>query len=156
MPRKKHNRGDDDYDTGGDAQAVVDNRDAETIMMDVEGVDPEIKRKAEWLRANMTALEKSVWKRLGGVDNSFGFLRQYPRNGYYLDFFSLQFMVDLEIDGTDHINRLTEDLRRDNNLMAHGITTIRLNILDLKLMKGTDFYEAIKNCLENSDEPEEA
>lgn len=156
MPRKKRSYDDGDYDEGGDAGACVDTRCAEDICMDVAGFSPEVKRKAIWLRNNMTSIEKSVWAKLGKDSNPWGFLRQYPVKNFYADFFSENFLTILEIDGPDHVFRKTEDLRRDQILASHGIATLRLNILDLKLMRGTEFFDAITNFLENSDSPEEA
>ncbi len=145
MPRKKGGQVNE-----GDLDALVDNRDPEDIMMDMEGVPLDIKRKAIWLRHNMSSLERRVWLLLGRQDNPWGMLRQYPKHGYYIDFYASSFGVALEIDGPDHADRVEEDAARDGVLLGKGIRTIRLTPGDLDILRGVAFYDYLRGAIEET------
>jgi len=83
-------------------------------------------RFARWSAANMTALEKRVWKWMGKTKNPWGFIPQYPHKAWTLDFFSPQFMLGIEADGPAHLKTVREDEARDRALEKDGILTLRL------------------------------
>jgi len=134
-----------------DVEEKEDKRDAEDIMMDLAGVPGDVQVEARALRRNMSGFETKVWKFLGKDENPWGFLRQYPVEGLFLDFYSQHFNVDLEADGPHHLNRRASDRRRDRTLMKKGVRTIRLTPADFVKSSKEELFIYVRNAIENTD-----
>lgn len=128
-----------------------DDREPEDILMDLMNVPWDIRRQSMNLRQNMSGFEKKVWKFLGQIENPWGFLRQWPTDGYFLDFWSQQYNVALEADGPQHLFKQASDLKRDKILAKKGIRTIRLTPADFQRQSTGDLYLYVRNAVENVD-----
>ena len=81
------------------------------------------------LRSNGTKYEATLWlkleyRQLDGVS----YRRLYKVGEYILDFYCLELMVGIELDGHGHltIEGSLRDGSRDNRLSARGITVLRI------------------------------
>jgi very-short-patch-repair endonuclease len=128
-----------------------DDREPEDIMMEMFNIPMDVRHQSVNMRLNMTRLEKKVWGFLGKHENPWGFLRQWPAEGYFLDFWSQHFNVCLEVDGPHHFLRLAEDLKRDKVLAKKGIRTIRLRPADFQRMSTGELFIYVRNAVENAD-----
>ncbi len=127
-----------------------DDREPEDIMMELFNVPLDVRNQAVNFRVNMTRLEKKVWAFLGKHENPWGFLRQWPTEGYFLDFWSRHFNVCLEVDGPHHLLHKSEDLKRDKVLAKKGIRTIRLTPANFQLMSTGELFIYVRNAVENA------
>jgi len=85
-----------------------------------------ILEKARSLRVRQTNCELLLWRklrdrRLAGIK----FRRQYAVGGYIVDFFCPDARLAIELDGGEHATRRDYDLRRERDLTARGIRTVR-------------------------------
>jgi len=88
---------------------------------------PEHFKKAAWrMREKPTRAEKRLWEelRLKRLDG-FRFRQQHSILPYIVDFFCFQAKLVIEVDGSSHIGRETEDRIRDQNLNNLGYTILR-------------------------------
>ena len=104
-----------------------------------------------WLRVNMTGLERKVWKFLGAEENQWGFVRQWPLRGYYLDFFSHKHNVGLEADGPDHVRQLAADRQRDAHLLKSGVRVYHVTPADFVKFGNTKMLGYIQDFVFNSE-----
>ena len=92
------------------------------------GASPEIFRKAEYLRKNMTCAELKLWEVLKGKKiKGYRFRPQHPISIYIADFYWHKVKLVIEIDGDEH-NRsenIKYDLEREKVMSNFGISTIR-------------------------------
>lgn len=128
-----------------------DDREPEDILMDQLSIPWDVRRQSMSLRVNMSGFEKKVWNFLGKHENPWGFLRQWPMDGYFFDFYSQHYCVALEADGPDHLNRVAEDLKRDKVMAKKGVRTIRLTPADFKRKSAGDLYLYVRDAVENVD-----
>lgn len=124
-----------------------DNREYEDIMMEMHNIAPDVRIQSVNLRQNMSGFEKMVWNFLGKDENPWGFLRQWPVEGFFLDFFTDRYNVALEADGPHH--RDADDKVRDRVLSKKGITTIRLTPADFVRKSKGELFVYLRNALEN-------
>ena len=73
------------------------------------------------LRRDFTAAEKLLWqelrdRRLGG----YKFRRQFPIEGFVVDFVCLEARSTIELDGPVHEGQENDDARRSRAIKAHG------------------------------------
>ena len=101
-------------------------------------VDPITRARA--LRRNSTDAERKLWyllrdRRLGGIK----FCRQHPRGPYTLDFYCAEAALVIELDGSQHAERLEQDARRTAYLEAEGLRVLRFWNRDVLLQPETCF-----------------
>jgi len=85
----------------------------------------------------MTLSEVLLWMKLNkkqmlGLD----FCRQKIIGNYIIDFFCLQKMLAIEVDGRSHNEKVEYDAERDKYLESLGIRTLRIYDLDVKANMG--------------------
>ena len=84
---------------------------------------PKLQRR---LRNNMTDAEQRLWRFLRRKQMSdFKFRRQHPFGDYIIDFFCLEIMLAVEVDGGQHNERLAEDTARTEYLKRAGFRVLR-------------------------------
>jgi very-short-patch-repair endonuclease len=89
---------------------------------------------AKRLRRALSKPEAALWRRLRErTPGKPAFRRQHPIGPYVLDFYCAKARLGIEIDGASHDmgDRPQRDLRRDDWLMEHGITVLRVAARDL-------------------------
>ncbi|MGD8570305.1 MAG: endonuclease domain-containing protein [Gammaproteobacteria bacterium] len=96
--------------------------------------NPILKTTACTLRKRMTDSELKLWsrirrKQIAGLQ----FYRQRPIGNYIVDFYCPRAQIVLEVDGSQHMNRLTvqNDQLRDIYLRQQGIKVMRFNNLEI-------------------------
>ena len=82
---------------------------------------------ARKLRESQTDTEQLLWgllrdKRLGGAK----FRRQHPVEPYVLDFYCHEAKLAIELDGGGHAEQTARDKKRDDDIAAKGIETLRV------------------------------
>jgi methionyl-tRNA synthetase len=90
-------------------------------------IPADLRTFARKLRENQTDAEQLMWgllrdKRLGGAK----FRRQHPVEPYVLDFYCHEAKLAIELDGGGHAEEQARDTRRDSDLAAKGIETLRV------------------------------
>ena len=88
---------------------------------------------ARKLRRKMTLPEVLLWQQLRARPGGLRFRRQFPINGYVVDFACLDRRLAIEIDGETHGmgDRPQRDERRDTALMDLGFETLRIAARDV-------------------------
>jgi len=85
------------------------------------------------LRKNSTLAEIILWKELKSKGIlGYDFHRQKPVENYVLDFFCPRLNLAIEIDGSSHENRETQDENRQRKLEMKGITFLRFPDEEIK------------------------
>ncbi|MBC7586985.1 MAG: endonuclease domain-containing protein [Chitinophagaceae bacterium] len=95
---------------------------------------PHLKELAKKLRKCMTFSEVKLWMHLNKFQMmGYDFDRQRPMLHYIVDFYCKDLKLVIEVDGITHFdeNVVAKDRVRDDDLVAYGITVIRLNALDV-------------------------
>ena len=77
--------------------------------------------KSEWL----------LWAELRRSQIGFVVRRQFAVGPYVLDFFVYEAKLCIEVDGEHHALRVDRDLNRDTYLAELGISTMRIESLEL-------------------------
>jgi very-short-patch-repair endonuclease len=90
--------------------------------------NPVIER-AQYLRANMTAVESRMWLRLRGRQLGVKFRRQHPIGPYIADFACCSAKLVVEIDGDTH--QEAHDIQRDRWLESRGWRVMRLVLQEI-------------------------
>jgi very-short-patch-repair endonuclease len=80
----------------------------------------------------MGGYERSLWHLIRASRMGFKFRRQYPVEGYTLDFYCAAARLCIEVDGPYHALRSDSDLRRDQRLAELGIETLRIELHELE------------------------
>lgn len=82
--------------------------------------------KARHLRRESTTAEMVLWLHLRGR-RFFGlkFRRQHPIGPYIVDFLSIEKMLVVELDGSQHASQVKKDKRRTRYLEDKGYTVLR-------------------------------
>lgn len=109
-----------------------------------------------WSMANPTALEKKVWKVLGGDFNPWGFTPQVEHGEFQLDFYSKRWRFCIEADGPEHLKTVAADATRDAILAKAGIITLRLTPADLVRNSPQKIYDLIEVCIRDREPVEDA
>ena len=83
-------------------------------------------QRARSLRREMTPAEKILWTSLRGRRfDGLKFRRQYPVGEFILDFYCLELLLALEIDGESHLGKEEHDEQRTKIIEATGIKIVR-------------------------------
>ena len=92
------------------------------------GARPANVQRARQLRRTMTLPEVILWQQLRGRAGGLRFRRQYPCEGYVIDFACLERRFAIEVDGEVHSygDRPARDARRDVALAELGFQTLRI------------------------------
>jgi very-short-patch-repair endonuclease len=80
---------------------------------------------AKLLRIGMTDAEQCLWSRLRAQQLGAKFRRQHPIGSYVLDFACLMPKLAIEVDGSQHLDQVEYDQRRDAWLVAQGFQVLR-------------------------------
>ena len=86
---------------------------------------PEIFRKAEVLRKNMTDAEKILWERLRKKQLGLRFKTQHPIERFIADFYCHKAKLVIELDGKIHDFQKEYDSGREAELEKYGLKIIR-------------------------------
>ena len=82
---------------------------------------------ARKLRAGMTDAERMLWSHLRNRRlQGFKFRRQFPVAGFIADFACIEAKLIVEVDGGQHLDHVTFDLRRTEKLSELGYQVMRL------------------------------
>jgi very-short-patch-repair endonuclease len=82
--------------------------------------------RARALRKNSTDAESLLWSHLRGRRLAgYKFRRQYPINGYIVDFVVLESKLIVEVDGGQHAVRAAQDDQRTKVLEQFGFRVVR-------------------------------
>ncbi len=87
---------------------------------------PKTTHHARSLRSNSTDAEKLLWEQLRKRQlDGIKFRRQYPVAPYIVDFASVEKMLIIELDGSQHASRHEYDQARDRYLQSQGFRIVR-------------------------------
>jgi len=109
--------------------------------------------KARALRKNPTDAERKLWAnlRLRQV-HGHKFRRQRPIGPYIVDFVCLEERLVIEVDGSQHMEQSSHDVRRDEHLKSLGFMV--LHFWDNQVLNETDAVMAlIEQALEKVEQP---
>lgn len=109
---------------------------------------------AYWLRQNMTYFEKKLWAFLGGDDNQWQFLRQFPVEGsnYFPDFYSRWHKVCIEADGPEHLKTVEADIKREKALLKLGVRMFHITPAEFfSQFQPSDLLKAVSNFVHTAD-----
>ena len=99
------------------------------------------------LRKNATNAERLLWSRLRGRQLSgFKFRRQHQVGPYICDFVCLDASVVVELDGSQHVEQMAYDSRRDAYLRSKGLRVLRFWNADVLVRTG-DVVDTIFEAL---------
>ncbi|WP_342246034.1 endonuclease domain-containing protein, partial [Pseudomonas sp. OTU5201] len=80
------------------------------------------------LRRSSTDAENLIWRRLRGRQLAgLKFRRQHPAGPYVLDFYCLERLLAVEVDGGQHYSDPHRDQLRDGWLAGQGIQVLRFS-----------------------------
>ena len=95
--------------------------------------NPRLKEQARKLRKHSTLSEVLLWNQLKrGQMLGYDFHRQKPIDEYIVDFFCPRLSLVIEIDGSSHVERETEDARRQRRLESYNLEFLRFDDRDVK------------------------
>ncbi|MCI0505152.1 MAG: endonuclease domain-containing protein [Gammaproteobacteria bacterium] len=86
------------------------------------------------LRKNMTESERKLWSRIRRKQIlGLQFYRQRPIGNYIVDFYCPEAQLVLEVDGSQHMNKLAieRDKYRDSYLKQQGVKVLRFDNLQV-------------------------
>src|SRR5271170_8349123 len=84
------------------------------------------KDAARELRRDQTDAERKLWNILRGRQVlNLKFRRQHPIGNYIADFCCIEKALIIELDGSQHLERVTQDEERTRWLNAHGFQVLR-------------------------------
>ena len=86
---------------------------------------PNIFRKAEELRNNMTEAEKLLWERLSNKQLGVRFKAQHPIERFIADFYCHSAKLVIELDGEIHNQQKEYDIGREAEMKKYDIKVIR-------------------------------
>jgi very-short-patch-repair endonuclease len=81
--------------------------------------------RARELRRSGTGPEAKLWQVLRGRPLGHSFRRQHPVGPYILDFYCPALKLAIELDGDQHLEHQSHDIRRTHYLDGKGIRVIR-------------------------------
>ena len=83
-------------------------------------------RRARELRKNMTDAELLLWQHLRNRQlGGYKFRRQKPIGPFIADFVCIEKRLIIEVDGSQHAERMRADERRTRYLEGHGFKVVR-------------------------------
>jgi very-short-patch-repair endonuclease len=99
---------------------------AEVGVQRVRHTSIELERRTRELRREATSAEQVLWEavRAGRLDG-LKFRRQHPIGRFVLDLYCAAHRLCIEVDGPVHEHQREHDAARDEELLAHGIRTLR-------------------------------
>ncbi len=113
--------------------------------------NPKLKQLARNLRNNSTRSEIRLWKHLKGKQQyGYDFHRQKPLGNYIADFFCLELMLVIELDGFSHQFHevYRKDVEKEHWLNNQGIYVLRFT--DQEVFKELDWVvKQIQLYIEN-------
>jgi very-short-patch-repair endonuclease len=88
----------------------------------------ELEQRARELRREATPAEQVLWDavRAGRLDG-LKFRRQHPVGRFVLDLYCAAHRLCIEVDGGVHEQQRDRDAARDEELLAHGVRTLRFS-----------------------------
>lgn len=90
--------------------------------------NPRLKQLARELRKRSTLAEILLWQHLKGDQRcGYDFQRQKPIDEYIVDFFAIDLMLAVEIDGDSHLLKGEADEERQKKLEALGVRLLRFD-----------------------------
>lgn len=96
--------------------------------------NPRLKSLARELRNNSTLSEILLWEHLkNGQRAGYDFHRQKPIDEHIVDFFALELMLAVEIDGNSHRLKGAEDEERQKRLEELGVRFLRFDDATVKV-----------------------
>jgi len=108
-----------------------------------------LRQRARNLRKNSTDAEKHLWYNLRANRLGFKFKRQVPIGTYIVDFACLEKRLIIELDGGQHLDNQTYDMKRTDWLNLQGFTVLRFWNHDV-LQQTPSVIEIIMKALSNS------
>lgn len=81
--------------------------------------------RARRLRKTPTEAERRLWQHLRNAQLGASFRRQYPLQGFVVDFYCPAARLAVELDGGQHAHQADADARRTRGLVRHGVTVLR-------------------------------
>ena len=81
--------------------------------------------RARELRRTMTRAEWKLWGVLRGGALGASFRRQHPIGPYFADFYCAPLKLVVELDGSQHADRIAYDANRTTFLNAQGMMVLR-------------------------------
>lgn len=113
--------------------------------------NPKLKELAKELRNNSIKSEIILWKRIKGKQMlGYDFHRQKPIDNYIVDFFCIELMLAIEIDGYCHqlLEIYEKDIIKEKRLNELGVTVLRFE--DKQVFNDIDnVIRAIEIYIEN-------
>lgn len=95
--------------------------------------NPKLKALSRELRNNSTLSEVLLWNQLKARKmKGYQFMRQKPIGNYIVDFYCSKLSLIIEIDGESHAYKSQEDLTRQKELEALGLSFLRFYDSDVK------------------------
>jgi very-short-patch-repair endonuclease len=92
----------------------------------VRNTSIELENRARQLRQEATPAEQILWDALrAGRLDGLKFRRQHPVGRFVLDFYCAARRLCIELDGGIHEQQRDRDAARDQELLAHGVRTLR-------------------------------
>lgn len=108
----------------------------------------ELTKYARQNRRAYTPAEDAIWQVIRKEQLGVKFRRQQPVGPYILDFYSAEARLAVEVDGSAHEGLEAYDAKRDEDLAAEGILTLRftnqevLSQLDVVVARLQDAIES--------------
>ena len=110
--------------------------------------NPKLTALARQLRNNATKSEIFLWLKLKGKQMyGYDFNRQKPIDNYILDFFCIELMLGLEVDGYSHqlLEVFKKDVIKEKRMNELGITVLRFTdeqvIKDMEnVLRAIEYY----------------
>ncbi|NJM48782.1 MAG: endonuclease domain-containing protein [Alkalinema sp. RU_4_3] len=94
----------------------------------VRGVSSNVQKAARSLRDNMTPAEELLWSALRNKQLlGLRFRRQHAVGNFILDFYCPAYKLAIEVDGSVHDDRQTEDAVRTQKLEQHNYQVLRFH-----------------------------
>ncbi len=94
-----------------------------------EATEAELKSsKRRILLQGVSGFQKKIWKFIGGEANEWGFVMEYPVQGYFADFLSPKLGLVIEADGPHHAlpDRKKADAEREAVLVGLGLRVFHI------------------------------
>jgi very-short-patch-repair endonuclease len=94
--------------------------------------NPKLQNLPAKLRKNPTKAEYKLWNLLRNKQiKGYKFRRQVPIDNFIVDFFCIDLMLAIEIDGSSHADKLENDIKRQKKLEGFNITFLRFTESDV-------------------------
>ncbi len=94
--------------------------------------NPKLKTLARQLRKNSTLSEVLLWQHIKQKGYDVQFHRQVPILDYIVDFYCHELKLAIEVDGESHNFKEQQDIKRQKDLEAQGISFLRFQDIDVK------------------------